>query len=202
MKPRVGLLPQLLGLIGLIIILLLGGYCDAQNRAESSVQGEMLDMLPGLQYDQAEVQRATTQFAIYLPLVQKAGAATAASPGSHVLVAYGPGQPLEALQVPYVTWAMKALMPCEPTECAAVWRFIREGAHVSFCESGQEPWKVGALGERGLFQILNIHIPRFERRRWTYDDAFDPVRNIIVAHEIYQDTGGWTPGWICRRSIP
>jgi len=121
---------------------------------------------------------------------------------THRLVIYDPDKPAEALQTQYIEWAMEAL-PCD-WDCAGaagVWRFIRDGAHVSFCESGQQPEKEGLLGERGVFQLHPIHAGRFKAHGWAYQDAYDPVKNIVVAHELYLDQG-WRPWFICRRSIP
>lgn len=122
---------------------------------------------------------------------------------SHVLVIYDLAKPAEALQTQYVKWAMEAL-PCD-WDCAGaagVWRFIRDGAHVSFCESGQQPNKEGLLKERSIFQVHRIHTWRFERLGWTWHNAWNPVKNIRIAWDIHQDAGGWTPWWHCRRSIP
>lgn len=63
-------------------------------------------------------------------------------------------------------------------------------------ESTGNPLAVGSAGERGLMQLAAVHAWRFARRGWTWDDAFDPERNIAIAHEIYLESG-WQP-WTCR----
>ena len=64
-------------------------------------------------------------------------------------------------------------------------------------ESAGNTFAVGLLGERGLFQIAVVHKWRFERRGWTWDDAFVPDRNVAIAYEIYEEAKGWWP-WSCQ----
>jgi hypothetical protein len=53
----------------------------------------------------------------------------------------------------------------------------------------------GAAGERGITQLHPVHIDKFYQRDWTWDDAFNPERNLAVAYAIYADQG-WGP-WTC-----
>jgi len=49
---------------------------------------------------------------------------------------------------------------------------------------------VSPTGDRGLMQINQIHAGRFAAHGWDYwTDAFDPVKNLTVAREIYDDQG-------------
>ena len=124
----------------------------------------------------------------------------------YVLVVHDLDGPPEAIQTEYVLWAMEALPLCaddDPDECLRMAAFIRGGAHVAFCESGQQPWKENneGSGATGLFQTMRIHEWRFKRRGWTWEDAKDPVKNTIIAYELYRESG-WGPWEICQWSIP
>lgn len=63
-------------------------------------------------------------------------------------------------------------------------------------ESGGRPDVISRGGHRGLFQLYDGHIWRFERRGWTWDDAFDSAKNVAIAYELYLEEG-WGP-WSCR----
>lgn len=69
---------------------------------------------------------------------------------------------------------------------------INEAFRIVDCETGGtwNPLAVGALGERGLFQIHPIHFWRFDA-----DRLFDPEYNTWAAYQLYRE-GGWTP-WSC-----
>ena len=56
-------------------------------------------------------------------------------------------------------------------------------------ESGGNRLAVSRGGHRGLFQLYDGHAWRFERRGWTWDDAFDPERNVAIAYELWLDQG-------------
>lgn len=82
--------------------------------------------------------------------------------------------------------------------CAPVWAWdCEEAIDVFRCESDDfRPDVVygpteGAAGERGIAQLAPVHAQRFYRRGYTWADAFDPVRNLEVAHELYTDYGSW-----------
>lgn len=58
---------------------------------------------------------------------------------------------------------------------------------------------VSATNDRGISQTNAIHAWRYTEHGWDYyTDAFDPEKNLIVAHEIYVDGGGFGP-WSCSR---
>jgi len=73
---------------------------------------------------------------------------------------------------------------------------------IAYCESAGFRASVvygpetGSLGERGLMQLHPIHAWRFERRGWTWDDAFDPAKNLAIARELYDEQG--VRPWACR----
>lgn len=49
--------------------------------------------------------------------------------------------------------------------------------------------------DRGLMQINCVHARRFTEHGWDYYvDAYDPVKNLVIAREIYNDQGcaGWS----------
>jgi len=57
--------------------------------------------------------------------------------------------------------------------------------------------KTGSAGELGLMQILpRYHRHRWQARGWTDADMFIPERNLVIAREIY-DESGFGP-WTCR----
>jgi LysM repeat protein len=64
-------------------------------------------------------------------------------------------------------------------------------------ESAGNTRSVGLYGERGLFQIHVVHRWRFERRGWSWSDAFVAEKNVEIAYEIYAEARGWWP-WSCR----
>ena len=64
-------------------------------------------------------------------------------------------------------------------------------------ESGGDALAVSPGGHRGWYQLAGVHVARFEAHGWTWDDAFDPERSTVVAHEIWLDSG-WGP-WSCAR---
>jgi hypothetical protein len=64
-------------------------------------------------------------------------------------------------------------------------------------ESAGNRRATGLYGERGLFQIHVVHRWRFERRGWSWSDAYDAEKNVEVAFEIYTEARGWWP-WSCR----
>jgi soluble lytic murein transglycosylase-like protein len=66
---------------------------------------------------------------------------------------------------------------------------------VLVCESQGDPSATGSLGERGLMQLHPVHAGRFEAHGWSFADAYDPSRNLAIAHEIWSEQG-WNP-WSC-----
>ena len=123
----------------------------------------------------------------------------------YVLVVHDLNGPPEAIQTQYIEWAMEALPACaddDPDDCLRIQTFIRGGAHVTFCESGQDPAKTGLEGEKSHWQNHPIHEWRYKEHGWSWEEAADPVKGTVIAYEIYSDAGGWTPWWRCRRSIP
>ena len=84
---------------------------------------------------------------------------------------------------------------------------VNEAVSVAFLESSLYPKKVGGLGERGLFQILpstfygeskQPYYPE-EFKDWTYEDLFDPYKNIDWAAWLYSRYG-WKP-WVAARNL-
>ena len=76
--------------------------------------------------------------------------------------------------------------------------FYYDALKIVVCETGGT-WNdqaVGRLGESSWFQIHPIHRERFERRGWSWDDAWDPGKNTEIALEIWNEQG-WGP-WSCR----
>ena len=66
---------------------------------------------------------------------------------------------------------------------------------IVMCETGGAQYAVGALGERGPWQIHPLHSWRFERRGWAFDDAFDWEHSTAIAYELYSEQG-FAP-WTC-----
>ena len=64
-------------------------------------------------------------------------------------------------------------------------------------ESSGNPLAVSRGGHRGLLQLSEIHTYRFERRGWTWDEAFDPWKNVAIAFELFDETDDWRH-WSCR----
>ena len=80
-----------------------------------------------------------------------------------------------------------------------IWEWVAEEAKAVFlgCENRSvDHHAVGAAGERGIAQLHPVHRHRFESKGWSWDDAFDPVYNLVVAKSIY-DEQGWEP-WTCK----
>ena len=49
---------------------------------------------------------------------------------------------------------------------------------------------VSPTGDRGLMQINQIHAGKFAAHGWNYwTDAYDPVKNLVIAREIYDAQG-------------
>jgi hypothetical protein len=67
---------------------------------------------------------------------------------------------------------------------------------ITWCESRDVPTATSAGGHRGIWQLYDGHAWRFERRGWTWDDAYDQERATVIAYEIWL-VAGWTP-WSCR----
>ena len=72
-------------------------------------------------------------------------------------------------------------------------------ARIMLCESGGDPSKVGADGERGLMQIHPIWIPFLNHLGYTWQQMFDPLANMEVASGIVSRYG-WAP-WSCLSSV-
>ncbi|KKN82294.1 hypothetical protein LCGC14_0311070 [marine sediment metagenome] len=73
---------------------------------------------------------------------------------------------------------------------------------ISYWETGEsfDPLRVGAAGERGVFQVHPVHINRFiSYGGW--GSAFIVSVNASVAYEIWLDDGGsfkqWTTASLC-----
>jgi len=69
----------------------------------------------------------------------------------------------------------------------------------SHCPNGESagyPAITSAGGHRGLLQIHPMHAWRFERRGWTWDDAWIAEFNIAIAYELYLESG--LQPWSCR----
>lgn len=88
--------------------------------------------------------------------------------------------------------------PLERGELPA--QFLREYPAIEQCESQGDPLKEGLLGERGRLQIHPIHTAKFEARGWTFDDAYDPEKNLVIAAEIWW-WQGWAPWSYCSRLV-
>ena len=92
--------------------------------------------------------------------------------------------------------------PIEDTLCSYPWDCVMAAAIIygptAACPTGEsagDSRAVGEAGERGLMQILSIHADRFTARGWSWDDAFDPQRNIAIGYEIWADRESWGRGW-------
>jgi len=58
---------------------------------------------------------------------------------------------------------------------------------------------VSPTNDRGISQTNAVHAGKYAARGWDYyTDAFDPVKNLTVAYQIYEDNGGFSP-WSCAR---
>ena len=82
-----------------------------------------------------------------------------------------------------------------PPEARAVARCIRANEN----RSG-DPYAIGALGERGDFQIHPVHSWRF---KGGFDDAFNRYINTYVAAQIYEEQGftPWTTFPNCANAV-
>lgn len=78
--------------------------------------------------------------------------------------------------------------------CSFSWD-CQTAKRVIACESTWNPQAVGRAGERGLAQVHPIHRQRIEAMGFTWDDMFDPVSNLTVAHALWSEQG-WRP-WSC-----
>lgn len=60
-------------------------------------------------------------------------------------------------------------------------------------ESGGLPWKVGALGERGLMQVHPVTWPYLAQYGITPDALFDPATNLRAGYLLFIEAGGLRP---------
>lgn len=68
---------------------------------------------------------------------------------------------------------------------------------IARCESNLVPTARNPSGASGVFQImLPLHSGRFYARGWSPADWRDPWKNIVVAHDLYLDSG-FGP-WVCK----
>lgn len=71
-----------------------------------------------------------------------------------------------------------------------------QALRVANCESHYNPDAYNPSGASGVFQIMMpTHAWRFVEHGWTAGDVFDAYRNIVVAYDIWLDSG-WRP-WSC-----
>lgn len=73
---------------------------------------------------------------------------------------------------------------------------IPDALSVIGCESGFHRFRVGDVGELGLFQIHPVHLARFRARYGLRADPSDPVQNAAIALDIWREEG-WAP-WSCQ----
>lgn len=109
---------------------------------------------------------------------------------SAAALAYEPSQALSADQL----FELAAPYPWQADVAVAI--ILGPTRHCRWGESAGMPWVVGPAGQRGLMQLDPGHAWRFERRGWSWDDAFDPEANIAIGFEVYSESG-WLP-WSCR----
>lgn len=68
---------------------------------------------------------------------------------------------------------------------------------VARCESGLRPGAISAgQGNWGLFQINRVHEDLVEEMGYQWDDLLDARVNSLVAKEVFDAAGGWSP-WEC-----
>ena len=96
----------------------------------------------------------------------------------------------------------QAKLPPEDIKEYIKWVFGKHGDEalaIVNCESRFHPNSVGGVGERGLFQVHPIHRKRIERLGYSWDDMFNPYKNVNVAYDIFKEQG-WNP-WTCKRVL-
>jgi hypothetical protein len=72
-----------------------------------------------------------------------------------------------------------------------------EATKVAFCESSLRPANVSDdQQDWGLFQINVVHEPLVRAMGYEWDDLLDPTINTIVAKEVFDRAGSWSP-WTC-----
>ena len=59
----------------------------------------------------------------------------------------------------------------------------RKALQVAWCESRFDPYATGSALERGIFQIHPAHARRFD----SWFDAYDPVKNVDVAFQLWSE---------------
>ncbi|KKL52373.1 hypothetical protein LCGC14_2286070, partial [marine sediment metagenome] len=104
--------------------------------------------------------------------------------------------PADVYRVPEPAGDAYAIMA--PIVCLPQFRWDCHAAvRVSWCESGGywNPYAIGALGERGIFQLHPLHA-------WRWPDYWEgsmiPERNAEMAHSLWVSMGSrWSPTWAC-----
>lgn len=72
---------------------------------------------------------------------------------------------------------------------------VDRACNVLWCESKGDPGAENRSGASGLMQLLGKQA-MFAARGWPYEDRFDGVRNLTVAHDLWK-RDGWSP-WVCK----
>ena len=74
-------------------------------------------------------------------------------------------------------------------------------AGIDTVQSGLDPNKSNEYSI-GLSQInLQAHGDKLARRGWTENDLRDPVRNMTIAKEVYDEAGGFTPWSVYQKGL-
>lgn len=102
--------------------------------------------------------------------------------------------PPEPVQAPIVAQQVQPSSDIEALICSTFVNDCAKALSVAWCESNYNPGVVGAAGERGIFQIHPVHIPRLGPYGG-WDAMFDPSSNIAYAYALYSSSG-WGP-WTC-----
>lgn len=71
---------------------------------------------------------------------------------------------------------------------------------VAWCESRYDNEAVGKAGERGLLQIMELHIARIRRLGFTWDQMFEAIPNALVGLDIWKDSQSWR-AWSCAYAV-
>lgn len=145
---------------------------------------------------------ATSAVAIPLPMLQSAAGEAVAEDG--FLAALAAAKPVPVVVARPKPRAAVAQLQAVSQPCggwerevdAAFGAAAPQACRVMACESGGNPGAYNRSGATGLFQLMEVHADRFVAHGWTWADARDGDRNIVIAAEIEQEQG-WAP-WVCR----
>jgi hypothetical protein len=127
---------------------------------------------------------------------------TAVSPATAAPIRASAASPSPARSFPVEVLASESLKARAPGSVEGVIATVfghhaRAAIKVARCESSLRPGAVSAgRGNWGLFQINRIHEDLVVSMGFAWEDLLDARVNALVAREIYDAAGGWSP-WDC-----